>query len=630
MRDPACQVREVPTGRLLSAPSLARDGSRALAVRPSDGQLLTLDAGGYIREWPLPSAQPASLDAGRILEGAGTAALAAGGRELLAVKDPRDPHQPASFTVHDVATGRVLGQFARRLSGPAMDRTRTHSFAISTQGSRLALSIPMPDRTDVDHVEVWDSATGRWLLSLDRDGLGGGLPNAFHSLPIQAFDARGTRLAIPILLTAPRPDGKAPVARGPAASIVELPSGRLLRTIPADTPVAGFGSLALRPDGKLLALAASEVSASGEWRTRVELRDPDSGQLVRTLRGNLPSAPRLLLIFSPDGRRLAATPTRSSESTRSYAVEVWDLAAGAAPEPLHLDGHVSAVLALAFSADGRRLATAATYHTYFDCEVKLWDLALGRDLVTWARSGGTPVDLAFDPDGHRLRVLLSEVYTKDAWVVLLDASPLAPEVEAIDLVDRLAADMPLNSELAEKIQAEPGLDPAVRAAALAVVPLRRENGARLRTRALTWLVLDAAGRTPELMRRALAHAEHAHALAADMDDLDLTILGEARYRNGRLAECLEPLRQFLALQKQANLAVQTWQYYRALAFIAMAEAKLGHRALAQAALDDYHTRRARESAGSKAQPPEDTLLVEAETVFREAFGVPPAAVPTPH
>jgi hypothetical protein len=51
----------------------------------------------------------------------------------------------------------------------------------------------------------------------------------------------------------------------------------------------------------------------------------------------------------------------------------------------------------------------------------------------------------------------------------------------------------------------------------------------------------------------------------------------------------------------------------------MAEAKLGHRALAQAALDDYRSRRARRFAGAKANPPEDTLLAEAEAVLRAAF-----------
>jgi serine/threonine protein kinase/WD40 repeat protein len=613
---PACEVRELPTGRLLHAPSLGSTGSPHLAVRPSEGLILAIDARGNVREWPSPAAQPASLDAGRILEGAGNVGLAAGGRELIALKVPRDPDQPAPFTVHDVATGQVLRQFARRLSGTLMTSIFRRRFAISTQGSRLALPLETADRRSIDHVEVWDFVSGRLLLSLDRDGLGGGRPSS--DFPIQAIDAEGTRLALPISLVEPRPDGKDAVSRGVAASIVELPSGRLLRTIPAGRPGTGL-DLALRPDGKLVALATSEAIASGERRTRIDLRDADSGQLVQTLRGSLSGS--VALVFSPDGRRLAATPNYGSVgSRRSYPVEVWDLAAGAAPEPLHLDGHASFYppQALAFSADGRRLATAASRMSILDCEVKLWDLASGRDLVTWASPGGRPVDLAFDPDGHRLRVLLSHLGTTDARVVLLDASPLAPEVDAIDLVDRLAADVPLNSELADRIKAEPGLDPAIRAAALEVVPLRSEDSDALRSRANTWLGLDAPDRTPELMRRALAYIEHARALVPDSDDRGLATLGEARYRNGRLAECLAPLRRFLTAQEQDNLPVER-RNHRPLAFIAMAEAKLGHRAQAQAALDDYRTRRAQEFAGSKAKPPEDPLLAEAEGVLRAAF-----------
>jgi hypothetical protein len=59
----------------------------------------------------------------------------------------------------------------------------------------------------------------------------------------------------------------------------------------------------------------------------------------------------------------------------------------------------------------------------------------------------------------------------------------------------------------------------------------------------------------------------------------------------------------------------------------MAEAKLGHRQAAQAALDDYRSRRALEFAGAQAKPPEDTLLAEAEAVLRAAF--PPGGGPEP-
>jgi serine/threonine protein kinase/WD40 repeat protein len=626
---PACQVRELPTGRLLGAPSLATAGCRDLVVRPSDGVLLTIDPQGNVREWPALSAQPAALDAGRVLESAGTVALADGGRKLIALKGPVEagsrpaPDHPAQFTVYDVTTGQVLRQFVRRPYGTLPYLVFEDAFCISTQGSSLLVSVDPPDRGKRDYLEVWDSASGQWLRSLDEAALGGGVPTRGASAPAQAFDARGTRLAVPIWLIEPRPDGKGRFSRGSAVSVIELPSGRLLRTIPdATLPTQ---ALALRPDGKLLALGQVEVIASGESRVRVELRDPDSGQLVRTLRGRLSSVGKLA--FSPDGRWLAAA-THSSFMSRAglFPLEVWDLAAGATPEPLHLDGHGTGVQKLAFSADGRRLATLAFHGADYDCELKLWDVTSGRDLFTLAPLGGRPIDLAFDPDGRRLRVLMSDLHSSDARIALLDASPLAPEIEAIDLVDRLAADVPLNSELVAKITAEPGLDPAVRAAGLTVVPLRQENGASLMVRASTWLGLDAPRRTPELMRRALEHADHALALVPDLDYPGLATLGEARYRNGRLAECLEPFRQSLVLQEQDIVWVERRQY-RALAFIAMAEAKLGHREPARAALDDYRKRHGQGVTSAKT-PAEDKLLAEAEAVFRAAFGVAPTAPAT--
>jgi hypothetical protein len=235
--------------------------------------------------------------------------------------------------------------------------------------------------------------------------------------------------------------------------------------------------------------------------------------------------------------------------------------------------------------------------------------------------------LVFSPDGRRLRPLLFDFSKGEARIVLFDASPVDPEVEAIDVVDRLDPQVRLlNSELAARIEAEPGLDPAVRAAALAAVPLRPESVLYLMIKASGWL--RAADRTPELMRRALAYAERARALVHDLDRSPLATLGEARYRNGLLAECLEPLRESLALQEKDNWPDELRDYLPLL-FLAMAEAKLGHRAAAQTALDDYRARRAHRFAGLMSRPDDGALLAEAEAVLREAHGVPPDAVTTP-
>jgi WD40 repeat protein len=611
---PVCELREMPSGRLLRDFSLGVTTLTDLAVRPSDGHLITADSAGNIREWPSPSAQPAALDSGHVLEGCGkVAALAAGGRELIALSAPAPPDQPDQFAVYDVATGQLLRRFERRGAGTLPRRTYYRSrIAIDSLGSRFVFPVATGEQDDTDHYEVWDSATGQPVASLDSVVLGGGLLEVSRPAPYMALDARGTRLAMIVRIAAPRPG-----ASGTAVSIVELPSGRLLRRIPI--AVSSY-CVALSPDGRVLAAATVDVVSTGDRRTSIELRDTDSGQIVQTLHGSLRDVERLA--FSPDGLQLAAASGGSvfgfQARANSSPIKIWHLAAGASPDPVHLDGHGPPVDDLAFSADGRRLATVATGKTLLDGELKLWDTASGRALVTWVLPG-TPVRLAFD-GGHHVRVLLQSMMAEGARVVVFDGSPISPEVEAIDVVDRLGTDALLNSELAERIQAEPGLDPAVRAAALALVPLRQERSSRLAQEARYCLY-----GSPALQHRALVYAERAFELAPDMGSLDLRTLGEARYRNGKLAECLEPLRRSLALQDEEDLPADR-RIPPALAFIAMAQAKLGHREAAQAALDDYRTRRAQESAGSKA-PPEDKILAEAEAVVREAFGAAPTAAP---
>jgi serine/threonine protein kinase/WD40 repeat protein len=614
----ACQVRELPTGRLVEERSLKPAGSVALAVRPSDGSLVTIDRFSNVREWDSPWARPGSLDAGRVLEQAGDVALAAGGREVIAVKEGGYAAPGGYIAVHDAATGEVLHQFARQGPVDYPSGARERPFEVSAQGSRLALLLFKPNRRDFDHLEVWDAASGKRLVSLDGDALGGRLPSPVWMYKLQTLDAAGTRLAVRILRTESLPDGGAENIRGTAVSVVALPSGRLIRTIPG-----AFEGLMLSPDGRLLALARNEVLASGERRARIDLIDPDSGDVVRSLQGGLSTARAIW--FSPDGRRLAACEGIASDlvmNDRPSRVEVWDLSAGAAQAPVGLDGHRRSLAEMAFSADGRRLATLALRDGRTECELKLWDLASGRDLVTWPVSGGRPMGLAFDPDGRRLRVLLSGYTSPDARVALFDAAPLAPEFEAIELVDRLTGKTQLNGELAADVEAEPGVDLAVRAAALEVISRRLENCAALMTRAESWLRVASAERTPELSRRALAYAERAAALVADLNASDLATLGEARYRNGQLAECLAPLRQCLALREQDEVLSKEG-FLRALAFTAMAEAKVGHRDLARAALDEYRARRAQEVAGSAARPPGDPLLAEAEEVVREAAGALP-------
>ncbi|HKM90593.1 MAG TPA: protein kinase, partial [Candidatus Acidoferrales bacterium] len=90
--------------------------------------------------------------------------------------------------------------------------------------------------------------------------------------------------------------------------------------------------------------------------------------LLETLVGHAESV--LSVAFSPNGRLLASG---SSDNT----INLWDVSSGRSVR--QLIGHKGQVFGVAFSPNGAMLASASADHT-----VKLWDVAGGRELVTFA------------------------------------------------------------------------------------------------------------------------------------------------------------------------------------------------------------------------------------------------------
>jgi WD40 repeat protein len=91
--------------------------------------------------------------------------------------------------------------------------------------------------------------------------------------------------------------------------------------------------------------------------------------------------------FSADGRWLAA-------GSETGTISVWDTVSG--EQKSTLKGHPTAVWGLAFSPDGRRLASAG------DKTVRLWDPASGLETLTLTGHSGEVRSVAFSPDGKRL------------------------------------------------------------------------------------------------------------------------------------------------------------------------------------------------------------------------------------
>ncbi|MBM3461267.1 MAG: hypothetical protein FJX76_04120 [Armatimonadetes bacterium] len=93
--------------------------------------------------------------------------------------------------------------------------------------------------------------------------------------------------------------------------------------------------------------------------------------------------------FSADGRVLA---TGSSDGT----VKVWNPETGHLLATLTPPDNVGIVYAIAVSPDGTRLASAQNER------VILWDLKSGKPLATWTAHGDYVTAMAFSPDGKRL------------------------------------------------------------------------------------------------------------------------------------------------------------------------------------------------------------------------------------
>ncbi len=138
--------------------------------------------------------------------------------------------------------------------------------------------------------------------------------------------------------------------------------------------------------------------------------------------------------YSGDGRWLAL-PLRKRDG--GGVIKVLDAASG--EERHSLTGHGFGFGRVTFSPDSRRLASfdISPVFASHPSDVKLWDLAVGKELLTFSTKGieqpsleramNSPArSLSFSPDGNRLFYVVGS-YGREARVHVWDATPLPDE-----------------------------------------------------------------------------------------------------------------------------------------------------------------------------------------------------------
>jgi WD40 repeat protein/uncharacterized caspase-like protein len=316
------------------------------------------------------------------------------------------------LSIVEAGSGRQLFQLA-----PSGEVGVVQKMRFSSDGTMLAAVYGASDDQKAptgpssfargSQVKIWDVKTGRELHSLTSSDI----PSEVEFSPdgrvvatiasmgqISLWDVQsGSKVRD--LTSSPMGAFTAPVIKPgqmptmPNMADIAAMMTNVMGSMAAGTMGRMVTSLAFSPDGRVLVTGGVESKPNIDLAAMMS--GATSGKPPKRQKGSQPQDPADLmkdLKFESIGQ-----------------VQIWDVASGR--EVGTLKGHGRAVGKVAFSRDGKLLATAGTDNT-----IKIWDVAAKRDLVTLTGHTANIESLDISPDG---RLLASA--TEDGSTFLWDA-----------------------------------------------------------------------------------------------------------------------------------------------------------------------------------------------------------------
>jgi WD40 repeat protein/serine/threonine protein kinase len=464
--DKTVKIWDAETGRELCSLPGHTKVVRSVAFSPDGKRLASASEDKTVLVWDAQTGKELLAFKGHT-RAVSSVAYSPDGKRLASADDP-GPHGPGQVKVWDAQTGQELlalkghiqgvtsvafSPDGKRLASASWDGTvkvwdaqtgqtpltfqgsaasAVAGVAISPDGKRLAWGGSSRPDSGPGALEVWDAQTGRKIFALEGHTAkvtavayspdGTRLASASEDKTVRVWDAQTGKALVAfkghkgtVSSVAYSPDGKRlvsgshiwddtkkPYVAG-EVKVWDAQSGEELLSLKGLT--SGVNSVAFSADGKRL------VSGSHIWDDtkkpylagEVKVWDAQTGKELLDFKGHTKGVNQVA--FSPDGKRLASV-------AEDHTIKVWDAETG--KELLSLKGHSGNVLSVAYSPDGKRLASAGV-----EGSVKVWDAQAGQELLSLKAHSGDINAVAFSPDGHRLAA-----GSADGTVTIWDATPL--------------------------------------------------------------------------------------------------------------------------------------------------------------------------------------------------------------